>query len=125
MTPSWRPRCQRAILPASRNRRAPLGAVAPPRRGGIRMARKRIGVVLSGCGVRDGSEIQEAVLTLLALDRAGAEAVCLAPDKDQADVVDHRAGRATSDKRKVLAESARIARGKIRPGGDVRCTELR
>lgn len=88
------------------------------------MARKRIGVVLAGCGVRDGSEIQEAVLTLLALDRAGAEAVCLAPDKDQADVVDHRAGRATGEKRNVLAESARIARGKIRPASEVRAAEL-
>ena len=40
---------------------------------------KKIGVILSGCGVTDGAEIQEAVLTLLAIDRAGAEAVCMAP----------------------------------------------
>ncbi|HTY20012.1 MAG TPA: isoprenoid biosynthesis protein ElbB, partial [Geobacteraceae bacterium] len=37
--------------------------------------KKKIGVVLSGCGVYDGSEIHEAVFTLLAIDRNGAEAV--------------------------------------------------
>ena len=44
---------------------------------------KKIGVVLSGCGVYDGAEIHEAVITLLAIDRAGAKAVCMAPDIDQ------------------------------------------
>lgn len=75
---------------------------------------KKIAVVLSGCGVYDGSEIHEAVLTLLALDRAGAEIVCAAPDVDQAHVVNHRTGDvASGEKRNVLIESARIARGKI------------
>ena len=37
------------------------------------MGNIRIGVVLSGCGVQDGSELHEAVLTLLALDKAGVE----------------------------------------------------
>jgi len=73
----------------------------------------RIGVILSGCGVRDGSEIHEAVLTLLAIDRAGAEAVLMAPDKEQMDVVDHATGQATKQKRNVLVEAARIARGDI------------
>ncbi len=76
---------------------------------------KKVGVVLSGCGVFDGSEIHEAVLTLLAIDRAGAEAVCFAPDKEQLHVVNHLTGEVTSEKRNVLAESARIARGKIQP----------
>lgn len=55
---------------------------------------KQVGVVLSGCGVYDGTEIHEAVLTLLALDRAGAQAVCFAPDKPQlhAAFVQHLAG---------------------------------
>lgn len=75
---------------------------------------KRIGVVLSGCGYLDGSEIQEAVLTLLAIDRAGAEAVCLAPDIEQSQVVNHLTGREEPDERRnVLTESARIARGKL------------
>lgn len=75
---------------------------------------KKVGVVLSGCGVYDGSEIHEAVLTLLALDREGFEIVCLAPDAPQAEVVDHRSGRAAPENRNILTEAARIARGKIR-----------
>lgn len=76
---------------------------------------KRIGVVLSGCGVYDGSEIHEAVLTLLALSRAGAEAVCFAPDKPQSDVIDHLTGEAATGGRNVLQEAARITRGNILP----------
>jgi enhancing lycopene biosynthesis protein 2 len=73
----------------------------------------KVGVVLSGCGFQDGAEIHESVLTLLALDRAGAEAVCFAPDVPQARVVDHRTGKPTGETRNVLTVSARIARGKI------------
>lgn len=73
----------------------------------------RVGVVLSGCGYRDGAEIQESVLTLLALARAGAEAVCFAPDIPQAQVVDHLTGKTVDESRNVLHESARIARGKV------------
>ena len=74
----------------------------------------KVGVVLSGCGVFDGSEIHEAVVTLLALDRAGAQAICMAPDIPQAHVVDHRAKAPSQDGgRNVLVESARIARGEI------------
>ncbi len=75
--------------------------------------KKRVGVVLAGCGVQDGSEIHEAVITLLALDRAGAEAICTAPDI-QFQAVNHVSGRATDERRSVLVESARIARGKVR-----------
>jgi enhancing lycopene biosynthesis protein 2 len=56
-------------------------------------AKPKIGVVLSGCGVYDGSEVHEAVLTLLALDQMGAEAVCLAPDRPQHHVVNHLTGQ--------------------------------
>lgn len=73
----------------------------------------RVAVLLSGCGVYDGSEIHEAVLTLLALDQNGAEIVCCAPDIEQADVVNHLTGQPMSEKRNVLVEAARIARGKI------------
>jgi enhancing lycopene biosynthesis protein 2 len=88
------------------------------------MERKRIGVLLSGCGVQDGSEIHEAVLTLAALDKAGAEAVCMAPDRDQHDVVDHLTGKTLMEKRNMLAESARIARGEIRSVAEVDADEL-
>jgi enhancing lycopene biosynthesis protein 2 len=84
----------------------------------------RVGVLLSGCGYLDGTEIHEAVLTLYFLDRAGAEIVCLSPDKDQTDVVDHASGRPAPGTRRVLAESARIARGKIRDAAEVKADEL-
>ena len=74
----------------------------------------KVGVVLSGCGVMDGSEIHESVLTLLALSKLGAEAVCLAPDVPQKEVVNHLTGTAVKETRNVLVESARIARGKIK-----------
>jgi enhancing lycopene biosynthesis protein 2 len=73
----------------------------------------RIGVVLSGCGVYDGAEIHESVLTLLAISRHGAEAVCYAPDIAQHHVVNHLTGAETGETRNVLVESARIARGQI------------
>jgi enhancing lycopene biosynthesis protein 2 len=73
----------------------------------------RVGVLLSGCGVFDGAEIHEAVLTLLALDRAGATAVCAAPDMDQLHVLNHMTQEEMDEKRNVLVESARIARGDI------------
>jgi len=77
------------------------------------MAKKKIGVLLSGCGVMDGSEIHEATLTLYFLDKQGAESVCMAPDKDQLDVVNHKTSASTAEKRNTLLEAARIARGKI------------
>lgn len=73
----------------------------------------RIAVVLSGCGVRDGSEIHEAVCTLLAISREGAEAVCFAPNIDQKTVISHLTGKRMNERRNVLVESARIARGRI------------
>jgi enhancing lycopene biosynthesis protein 2 len=77
------------------------------------MTKKKVGVVLAGCGVKDGSEIHEATLTLYFLDKQGAEAVCMAPDKDQLDVVNHVTGSTIADRRNVLVEAARIARGNI------------
>lgn len=77
-------------------------------------SKPRIAVVLSGCGVFDGAEIHESVLTLLALDRQGAAYECFAPNIDQAHVIDHLSGEETAEKRNVLVESARIARGEIK-----------
>ncbi len=85
---------------------------------------KKVGLLLSGCGVQDGAEIHEAVCAMLALDRAGAEIVCLAPDREQAAVVDHLRGRPTGEKRNVLVEAARIARGKIRDVAKITPAEL-
>ncbi len=87
--------------------------------------KKKIGVVLSGCGVYDGAEIHESTLTLLAIDREGAEAVCMAPDMDQMHVVNHLTGEADEEqKRNVLVESARIARGHIKNIADVKVDDI-
>lgn len=84
----------------------------------------KIGVLLSGCGVFDGAEIHEAVLTMLALDRAGAEIVCMAPNIQQHHVVNHLTQEEMDEKRNVLVESARIARGDIKDLKDVRAADL-
>ena len=84
----------------------------------------KIGVLLSGCGYLDGAEIHEAVLTLLAVHEAGAEAVCMAPDIEQSKVVNHITGEDMPEKRNVLVEAARIARGEIRDIADVKGGEL-
>ncbi|HDX8823011.1 isoprenoid biosynthesis glyoxalase ElbB [Klebsiella michiganensis] len=85
---------------------------------------KKIGVVLSGCGVYDGSEIHEAVITLLAIARSGAQAICYAPDKVQTDVINHLTGEAQAESRNVLVEAARIARGEIQPLASARADAL-
>ena len=85
---------------------------------------KKIGVVLGGCGVYDGSEIHEAVITLLAIARNGAQAVCFAPDKPQRDVINHLTGEAMPEQRNVLVEAARIARGDILPLAQARAETL-
>ncbi len=73
----------------------------------------KIGVCLSGCGVNDGAEIHESVITALTLDRAGAEIIYTAPDVVQTKVVNHLTGEEINETRNVLVESARIARGDI------------
>jgi enhancing lycopene biosynthesis protein 2 len=74
----------------------------------------KIGVLLSGNGVFDGSEIHEAVFTLLTLDENNAKALCFAPDIDQHHVLNHMTGEEMDETRNVLIESARIARGDIK-----------
>lgn len=84
----------------------------------------RFAVVLSGCGVFDGSEIHESVLTLLAISRIDGKVDCFAPDVPQYHVVDHVTGEPTNEQRNALTESARIARGAIRPLADFDPTEF-
>lgn len=85
---------------------------------------RRIGVVLSGCGVYDGAEIHEAVLTLLAIDEAGGEAVVIAPRGPQLHVIDHVTGDVAGEQRDILVEAARIARGAPRNLAQVTADEL-
>jgi len=84
----------------------------------------RVGVVLSGCGVFDGSEITEAVSILIALDKRKAKIVCMAPNIAQSETINHTTKKTDSQSRRVLEEAARIARGNIRDMATVRADEL-
>lgn len=84
----------------------------------------RVGVVLSGCGVFDGSEIHESVLTLLHLAKAGAKVTCLAPNVAQAHVVNHATGQPADETRNVLVEASRIARGPVTDVATVKATDF-
>lgn len=75
---------------------------------------KKVGVILSGCGVYDGSEIHESVSALIAIAQQGGEAVCYAPNVAQHHVVNHLSGEEMQETRNVLVEAARIARGNIK-----------
>lgn len=86
---------------------------------------KTVGIVLSGCGMRDGTEIHEAVCAILACHRAGARTVYVAPDIPQRLVFDHARGQpAEGEQRGVLAESGRIARGEIQNAKDVHAKDF-
>ena len=74
----------------------------------------KVAVVLAGCGVYDGAEINEAVLTLLCLEQQGASYQCMAPNIEQMHVINHLTGEpAEGESRNVMVEAARIARGNV------------
>lgn len=75
---------------------------------------KKVAVILAGCGVYDGSEINEVVLTLLALEEQGVEYQCFAPEVKQAHVINHVNGEEQAQERNVLQEAARIVRGNVK-----------
>ncbi|MCG3171530.1 MAG: Glyoxalase ElbB [Pseudomonadales bacterium] len=74
---------------------------------------RKVAVILSGCGVFDGSEIHEATLVMLRLDEAGVAYQCMAPDIEQMHVINHLNGETMPGQRNVLVESARLCRGNI------------
>lgn len=74
---------------------------------------KKVAVVLSGCGVYDGAEVYEATLVQLRLDEAGVEFQCLAPNREQAHVLNHLTGEEMPEKRNILVEAARLCRGQV------------
>lgn len=84
----------------------------------------KIGVLLAGCGVFDGAEIHEATLTLYFLDKAGVEAVVMAPDIPQKEVINHLTGEPMNEKRNVLVEAARIARGNIKNIDEIKAEDI-
>ena len=83
----------------------------------------KFAVLLHGNGVFDGTEIQEAVFTLLAIAQAGHEYQCIAPDVAQHHVIDHTTGNEMNETRNVLVESARIARGDIKEVREIKASE--
>jgi len=84
----------------------------------------KVAVILSGCGYLDGAEIRESVISLLALDREGAEVTIFAPDIPQKDVVNHLSGEPMNESRNVLLEAARIARGQISDLSDAKADDF-
>lgn len=85
---------------------------------------KKVAVLLSGCGVFDGAEVNEAVLTLLHLTKQGAAYQCFAPNIEQMHTVNHLKGEESSDNRNVLEEAARIARGEVKPLSELDASEF-
>lgn len=83
-----------------------------------------IGVLLSGCGVYDGAEIQETVLTLLAIEELGAQAICISIDENQHHVVNHMTGEEMHESRNMMIEAARISRGVIREISSIQPSEI-
>ncbi len=83
---------------------------------------KKVAIVLAGCGVFDGSEIHEATMTMYAVKTLGGVYDIFAPDITQHHVINHRTGEEMPEIRNVLTESARIARGKIRPLSELNMT---
>ena len=86
------------------------------------MVMKKIAIILSGCGNRDGSELQESLSLMLAIDRQGWQYQCFAPE-GLFEVVPHVDVEETEEEgtvldieqRDIFVESARIARGNLRP----------
>jgi enhancing lycopene biosynthesis protein 2 len=87
---------------------------------------KRVGVVLSGCGFRDGTEIGEALVTMLALERAGAQVIAAAPDQAQTVLINHRSGDVVNakPKRNVMVEASRLTRTPLVSLADLNEREL-
>lgn len=85
---------------------------------------KKIAVILSGCGVFDGAEIYESVLTLHAIEKQGASWYCFAPNIDQPQVINHLTGEKMDETRNVLIEAARITRGKIKDITELKVQEF-
>jgi enhancing lycopene biosynthesis protein 2 len=83
-----------------------------------------IGVLLSGCGVYDGAEIQEAILTLLAIEEIGATATCISIDVNQFHVINHLNGEVMNESRNMMVEAARIARGNVKEIKEIQPSDI-
>jgi enhancing lycopene biosynthesis protein 2 len=83
-----------------------------------------IGVLLSGCGVYDGAEIQEAILTLLAIEEIGATTTCISIDDNQFHVINHLNGEVMNESRNMMVEAARIARGNVKEIKEIQPSDI-
>ena len=84
----------------------------------------KIAIILSGCGVFDGAEIHESVLTMLALEENNAEYQCFAPDIAQHHVINHLTGEEMDESRNVMVEAGRIARGQVNPVTELKSADF-
>jgi enhancing lycopene biosynthesis protein 2 len=69
---------------------------------------KNFGVLLSGCGFYDGSDIWEAVLIHLFLEEKGYNSQFISLNLSSKEVVNHHTQESVSEKRNIFLESARI-----------------
>ncbi|MDK2953277.1 MAG: hypothetical protein PWQ27_660 [Kosmotoga sp.] len=84
----------------------------------------KVGILLSGCGLGDGTQIEEVMLTYLSLDKYGIDYITFAPNEMQHDVIDHYTEKPQNETRNILIESARIGRGKICDIREVSCKDI-
>lgn len=83
-----------------------------------------IGILLSGCGVYDGAEIQETTMAMLAIKEAGHEYTCISVNKNQHHVINHLTGEEMNESRNMMVEAARIARGEVTEISEIAPSEI-
>lgn len=76
---------------------------------------KKVAIILSGCGAFDGSEIQESVCSILAIEKAGLSWRGFSLDENQAVVKTSFASKPIDQKRNMMQEASRITHGKMKP----------
>lgn len=84
----------------------------------------KVGILLSGCGVYDGAEIQESLFSMLAIEEIGGETVAISINENQHHVVNHLTGEEMSESRNMLVEAARIARGNVKDIDSLSISEI-
>ncbi|MEX1003236.1 MAG: isoprenoid biosynthesis glyoxalase ElbB [Crocinitomicaceae bacterium] len=84
----------------------------------------KFGILLSGCGVYDGAEIQEATMAMLAIEELGHDYQCISIDKEQHHVINHLNGEEMNEKRNMMVEAARIARGDVKEINEITPSQI-
>lgn len=76
------------------------------------MKKRKIAVVLSGCGNKDGTEITEAIALITGLSQAGAEMTFFAPNRDF-QAKNFLTDQTLKETRNMMVEAARITRSQM------------